>query len=380
MSMGRRKAMAIIGGGVIFGATATFLGTRKPAKALAPWQQAGDYAEPRRRALSYAILAPNSHNRQPWLVDLAQQDKIILYVDTDRMLHHTDPFNRQITIGLGCFLELLRMAAAQDGYLARITPFPQGFDNRQLDKRPVAEIAFTHDHSVKKDPLFPHILNRRSLKVAFDPDRQIPDELLRNLQQIVQHGVQAGTTNRPERVRQLRRLTHEAMAIEMETPRTYRESVDLYRIGKTEINDNPDGISLGGPVLDSLAAVGLFTRAQALDTGSSAYQQGMNRVMENMDSAVGYIWLTTETNSRLDQLNAGRDWVRVNLAATAGGIGLHPISQALQEFPEMTAKFNQLHEILDAKGTRVQMLGRLGYAAPAAPTPRWPLTAKIIKA
>jgi len=380
MLMGRRKAIAIIGGGVIIGATALFLGSRKPTKALAPWQQAGTYAEPRRRALSYAILAPNPHNRQPWLVDLAQEDKIILYVDTGRLLPHTDPFNRQITIGLGCFLEQLHIAAAQDGYLATITPFPQGYDKDQLDKRPVADISFVRDTTIKKNPLFPHILTRRSMKVPFDTERLVPDDLLQGLHHIVQNNTHAGTTNKPETIRKLRQLTHEAMAIELETPRTYKESVDLFRIGKSEINENPDGISLSGPLMDSLSAVGLLTRETALDTESSAYQQGIDMLMANIDTAMGYIWLTTATNSRMDQLNVGRDWVRINLAATSRGIGLHPISQALQEYPEMKEKFSQIHEVLDAKETRVQMLGRLGYAAPVPPAPRWPLDAKIIKA
>ena len=104
MAYDRRKVLGIIGGGSIVAATAgagVFLSTRTPTRALAPWQQAGQYQEPRRRALSYAILAPNPHNRQPWQVDLSQDDRIILFADTDRLLPHTDPYNRQITIGLG---------------------------------------------------------------------------------------------------------------------------------------------------------------------------------------------------------------------------------------------------------------------------------------
>ncbi len=117
MPISRRKFIGIMGGGTIAAATGgamTFLSTRTPNKALAPWKLAGGYDEPRRRALSFAILAPNPHNRQPWQVDLSQDNKIILYADTERLLPHTDPFNRQITIGLGCFLELVRMAAAAE--------------------------------------------------------------------------------------------------------------------------------------------------------------------------------------------------------------------------------------------------------------------------
>jgi hypothetical protein len=51
---------------------------------------------------------------------------VTLYVDTAKLLPHTDPFNRQITIGLGCFLELMRMAASHDGQRVTDHAFPGG--------------------------------------------------------------------------------------------------------------------------------------------------------------------------------------------------------------------------------------------------------------
>lgn len=383
MQITRRKMIGIIGGGTILGATAGiggFLTTRTPSKALEPWDLAGGYIEPRKRALSYAILAPNPHNRQPWLVDLSEADKVTLYVDTEKMLPHTDPFNRQITIGLGCFIELLRMAAAQDGYEVTVESFPRGFSQDKLDKRPVAVMSFKHNSKVKKDPLFKHVLKRSSLKEPYDLNKPVPDQVLSDLQKLQQTGVALGTTNDTKKIVELRKLTHEALAIEIETPRTYKESVDLFRIGKAEINANPDGIDFSGPLFDSLAAIGVFSREVALDTNSSGYQQGIAAVMANVDTAMGYVWLITDTNTRVDQLNAGRDWIRVNLTTTQNGVGIQPLSQCLQEYPEMSEKIAQIHKMLNATGKTVQMFGRLGYAAPVAPSPRWPIEAKIIKA
>lgn len=380
MGISRRKFIGIIGGGSVaaaVGGVGGFLATRTPQDALAPWAQAGTYSDPRKRALSYAILAPNPHNRQPWIVDLSTSGEIGVFVDRDRMLPHTDPFNRQITIGLGCFLEVLRMAAAQNGYRAVTTPFPQGYGASGLDGRMVARVVFEKDADIVPDTLFEHVLARRSLKVPYDMAREVPEAVIDGLLALQQDDVRIGATNETSKVSDLRALTRAGLRIETETPRTYQESVDLFRIGKAEINANPDGISFGGPLFDSLAAVGAFSREMAADTTSPIYSQGIDTVMKNADSGMGYVWLATSGNSRIDQLNAGRDWVRINLATTGMGIGLHPMSQALQEFDEMGAVFAKAHKMMAPNGEVVQMLGRMGYADRTAPTPRWPIDAKI---
>jgi len=345
-----------------------------------PWADAGTlYSEPRKRALSYAILAPNPHNRQPWLIDLSKQGEIDLYVDTRKLLPHTDPFNRQITIGLGCFLELLRMAAAQDGYLASVDAFPEGFTNEILDKRLIARVKFVKDALVKKDPQFAHVLNRRTSRELYDLERRIPDHVLGQLEKIVGSGVSAGTTNNETHVQQVRKLTYAATEIEMRTPRTNKESIDLVRIGKSEIEANPDGISLSGAKFELLAAAGLMSLKDALDPETSTFQQTLTGLLTKGDTAMGYIWLVTKANTRMDQLNAGRDWIRINLATTAQGVAVHPMSQALQEYPEMGGLYDECHKMLAPDGGTVQMLGRLGYAEQSNPSPRWALETKIIK-
>src|SRR5688500_4336653 len=156
----RRKFLSIFGGGVVLAAVGAggWATTRDPVAARAPWLKAGHETEPRRWALSYAILAPNPHNRQPWIADLSASDEIILYCQEDRRLPYTDPFDRQITIGLGCFLELLVMAAAAQGFHADVTVFPDGEPAPRLDDRPVARILFVRDDQQIVDPLFAHVL------------------------------------------------------------------------------------------------------------------------------------------------------------------------------------------------------------------------------
>ena len=380
MSLSRRKTLALIGGGVILAATAALgtIATRKPRTAQLPWGTAGQGEDARHRALSYALLAPNPHNRQPWLVDLSEPEVVTLYVDTDRLLPQTDPYNRQITIGLGCFLELMRMAASQDGHRVTITPFPEGFDDRALDARPVARAVFEADPSVVPDPLFAQALARRSTKEPFDTARPLPADTLAQLDVAV--STRFGGSLDVQDVAQWRSLTHEALRIEIETPRTYKESVDLFRIGRDEVDANPDGIDFTGPMFEVMAATGLFTRASTMDPTSQAYKAGLAAVFANTDTAMGHVWLVSQGNSRPDQIATGADWLRVNLAATAAGVAFQPLSQALQEFPEMAALYQELHAKLAPDGGRVQMLARIGYGPTVDQSPRWPLETIIVNA
>ncbi|MBT8460048.1 MAG: twin-arginine translocation pathway signal protein [Boseongicola sp.] len=373
--MSRRKTLAILGGGFIAAASgATFAVTRAPDTAIAPWANAGQYSDPRKKALSYAILAPNPHNRQPWIVDLGNPDEITLYVDTDRLLPHTDPFSRQIVIGLGCFLELLSLAAAEDGLATEIELFPSGIDPKKLDARPVAHVRFAT--GATPDPLFQHVMERRSLKETFDTTRTVPDDALADFVTVAR-ATDAQATNLATQVADLRQLTREALIIEIETPHTYKESVDLFRIGHKEVNTNPDGIDFSGPVFEAMHLTRTFTRSAALDASSVAFREGVKAVLANADTAMAHLWQVTAQNTRVDQIAAGRDWMRLHLAATRRGLGVQPLSQALQEYPEMTDLYAQVHQKLAPGGGTVQMLARLGYGPEVSQSPRWPLEAKI---
>lgn len=380
--MKRRGFLKLAGGGVILaaGGAALFAATRSPGKALAPWATAGGaaYADPRMNALSYAILAPNPHNRQPWLVSLEGENTAVLRFDTERQLPHTDPFDRQLTIGLGCFLELMVMAAQANGYAVTLDLFPDGSSETGLDERIVARARFRADPSLAPDPLWPYVLARRSNKEPFDTARAVSATDLDALLASTKHGTRLGGSVAPDEIGFWRELSAQALRIEIETPRTYKESVELFRIGKAEINENPDGIDFSGPMFESLRLAGLFDRNVALDTGSVAYSQGIEAVMDNCRSAMGHIWMTTAANTRMDQIAAGRDWLRANLAVTRAGLGVQPLSQALQEYPEMAELYHRIHNRLAPDGGTVQMLARIGYGPDIPVSPRWPIEAKMV--
>ena len=116
MALSRKTFLRVLGGGIVVAAGAAVAVPRldaMPASAVEGWRGPGpEETDPRRRALAWALLAPNPHNLQSWSVDLSQPGAIVLFADRTRLLPQTDPFSRQILIGHGCFLEILSMAAA----------------------------------------------------------------------------------------------------------------------------------------------------------------------------------------------------------------------------------------------------------------------------
>lgn len=376
----RRNFLKLVGGGIVLAAAGggIWAMTRDPKKARMPWEAAGrGQSDPRRHALSYALLAPNPHNRQPWLADLSAPGAVTLYCELDRRLPYTDPFDRQITIGLGAFIELLAMAAAETGHRTDIRLFPEGEPQPRLDARLVAQITFVQDAAVEGDPLFRHVTARRSNKESYDVSRPVPAEALPAIAGAARSGRVAHVDELAE-VQKLRDLAWAAMQVELATPHTLKESVDVMRIGRAEIEANPDGIDFSGPLLEALAIAGLLSREAMLDPSSSVFQQQETVLKPNFDTAMAFLWQATPGNSRADQIAAGRDYVRLNLAATGLGIAMQPFSQALQEYPEMRAHFLQLRDMLGiAEGETLQMFVRLGYGPDIKGAPRWPLDTRI---
>ncbi len=378
MAPSRRKFLKIAGSSAVILAAGAggFATTRTPHDARAPWTQAGVGDTPMVKALSYAVLAPNPHNRQPWLVDLKGTEEAVLYCEAERRLPVTDPEDRQITIGLGCFLELLRIAAAEQGYRADVIPFPEGEPAPRLDQRPVAHIKLIKDAG-EKDPLFAQIPNRRSNKEPFDASRALSSDAAATVQKAASNKVKAAAILDGPAIAKLRDLTWQAFEMEMRTPAALQESIDLMRFGRSEIEANPDGIDLGGVKLELLALTGILTRENMADPSSAAFAEGIKMYRPVIGTSMGFLVISTPGNSRSEQLDAGAAYVRANLAATGIGVGMQPLSQILQEYQEMADLYKAGHDLLAPDGERVQMLARLGYGQTIAPSPRWSATTRI---
>lgn len=230
------------------------------------------------------------------------------------------------------------------------------------------------------DPLFAQIVRRHTNKEPFDVTRSVTaGDLTAILQASDTSGpLSAGSSLDDAKIQELRDLTWQAYEIEVLTPHTLQESIDLMRIGKAEVLANPDGIDLSGAFLEGLNVAGLLTRESLADPTSTAFAQGLDMYREMIFSAMGYVWLVSDSNTRVDQIVAGRAYVRMHLEATARGIDMHPLSQALQEYEEMADLFQETKTALGVQPSQtVQMLARIGYGPTIQASPRWPAETRV---
>lgn len=372
MALSRTTFLRVLGGGVVAAAGAALAIPRldaMPASAIEGWSGPHPLeTDPRRRALAWALLAPNPHNLQSWAVDLSQPGTILLHVDARRLLPETDPLSRQILIGHGCFLEILAMAAASEGWRADVTLFPDGEWSLE---RPVARIAFVRQPGIAVDPLFAEVPRRRTAKAKFEGRPLHAAHRAALLASHASVAVPLSIADEAAKVDRLRALAVAGSEVEMNTHRTHKESIDVVRIGAAEIAAHRDGISLKGPMIWALRQTGQMTAEKAMTPGTLAWDGGRDYVMAGYASAQAFGWIASADNVRATQIAVGRAFVRLQLKATALGVALQPHSQTLQEYPEMAGLRAAMHkETGVADGATLQMFFRLGYAADPGPSPR----------
>ncbi len=254
---------------------------------------------------------------------------------------------------------------------------------RKLDAKVlnrIAQVTFIADAAATRDGLFANVLERRSNKDPFDTERSPTPEIVDQVTRAGRTDLTVdGTTDRTQ-IKKFVDLAWKGFVIEMETDVTRRESIDLMRIGNRAVVDNPDGIDMGGAAMTVMKSVGIVSH-ESLDTpGSTAYESGLEMYHPIIHSAQGFVWIVAPENTRESQLKAGYDWVRMNLAAQKIGLSIHPLSQVLQEYEEMSELYDTIHGELSEPGGVVHMFGRAGYGKAPAPSPRWPVTAKLISA
>jgi len=287
--------------------------------------------------LNYAILAPSSHNSQPWKFNVSEGD-IQVFSDKSRWLKVADADRREQYLSLGAALENLIIASEHFGYNCSVSYFP-GPDDL------VATLSLRANSSHPPDSrLFYAITTRQTNLNPYEP-QAISEADLETIKKLSSDPDVGVFITRDAAIKKgFLDLVVQANGIQYSDV-NYKSELGRWL-----------GLGVMGPtgVQAKMAQLAVVF----LDMGPEQTEKDA----ELINSTPYLVFISTANNDRISSIKAGRTLERFWLAATALGISLHPMSQVL----EVAQTRANLTDLLPAQSgmMQVQQAFRLGYAQP----------------
>ncbi|MET7298523.1 hypothetical protein [Embleya sp. NPDC005575] len=299
--------------------------------------------------------APSLHNSQPWFFRPTIDGRgIAVYADRTRAVPLTDPDGRAMHISVGAAVFNLRVTAAQLGRDPRVTLLPH-----DADPRPAAVLdlsGFAHTPHPYGPDLYPAIAQRHSSRLPF-ANRDVPERVVGELvAAAAAEGVVLAVLEEAD-ARRVLNLTAEAERRTAADLARQAETRGWLRVEEPAIDGIPR-TALGPQDHDARVPVRAFTGHPPAAPASTQRFEALPQVAT----------LTTRFDRPEDWLRAGQAMERAWLLATVHGLRMSVLHQAV-EWPDTRAN---LRDPQTGPGY-VQMVLRMGYGPPGAPTPRRPV-------
>lgn len=310
--------------------------------------------------------APSAHNTQPWVVEAAGPDRLVIGWEQARTLPLGDPTGRDLMLSLGCVAEALAIVAADEGLVAQV--------DWQVDRaaRVAGIVRLTPraetDGALAAQPTMSvaALVARRTARGPFARGAT-PSEVA-----AVAPAGGLGLVVLPEdlvepALGQADRWTFEGPAA--------GELASWLRLGPRANRVAPDGLTADALGLGRVEAAGLELALRPAVRGVLA-RTGVTRLLARLatDRPLGTVVALTASDSGASQgggapamtdeatCAAGRALLRTWLAAHLRGLSCHPLSQLI-DCPESAA------QVADHLGGREpRAVFRLGV--PRKPAPR----------
>lgn len=284
----------------------------------------------------YAILAPSSHNSQPWR--FAVDDRgVDVYADEERRLPVADADRREWYLSVGCALENLLVAAEEFGFDHEVAYFPDGDAH-------VARVVLSPggSRSTLRGGLFGALTERSTNHGPYYGS--VPEVTMERMEAAV--------------------VDADLWARFVEDERTKVAVGELVTRADRRQFEDPDYRRELGEWIGNGALATSWLKAKLgqlavthLDLGDR--QAGTDSVL--VESAPAVVVLGSGADTPTAQVRTGQTFERLALLATTEGLSVHPMSQALQ----LSDLRGELAETLGVGDEGVvQHLFRLGHADP----------------
>jgi hypothetical protein len=315
--------------------------------------------------LRYAILAPSSHNTQPWKFKL-NDEGIAVYADYSRRLPVADPGNRELIMGVGAAIMNLRVAAAHFGFECLVELNQSGDSEYPLAFVRLSRPQLLSPSDRKLEQLFPAITKRHTNRNPFLMAR-VPEQVIAALTEMAYSGMASLFISRDGVLnRQVAELVAEADRMQQGDPSFRKELAEWIRPNYTRKPDGLTGASLG---INDLVSVVSPWATKTFDLGKLRAAKDKNLCLE----APGLVVIHGE-DSFLHWVEVGELLERILLALTKNNVQFSFFNMPI-EVPDLRTQLRSVLKI----SSWPQLLLRIGYCL-SEPTlsPRRPLEEVVI--
>jgi nitroreductase len=307
-----------------------------------------------RSTIEYAVLAPSSHNTQPWKFKL-RWGGLELVLDRSRALPLIDPACRELTISCGAALQNIRVALRHFGFTAKIHLMPYASTPDVLAR---IELGPRCTVSHLDERLFAAIPQRHTSRAPFER-KAICQRLIAGMQAAAET---AGAWMRPCGDDILRPAIAGLVAagdVMQGNDRKTRREIAAW----IHPDDAPDRDGIPGYALGMSPLVSRFASAVMpwIPWGATIARRDQALALDAPVLAV----IGTVGDTPRDWMAAGQALQLVLLVAAAHGISASFLNQPLQ-IPELRTRLGTLL----GKSEFPQVIIRMGYAGATRPTPR----------
>ncbi len=318
----------------------------------------GTAVDKARFAVRYAILAPSSHNTQPWRFVIIGSE-LLVCADRTRSLPNIDPFDRELIISCGAALFNLRVALAYFNIPIEITTFPHS-----AEPDVVARIVLAGSGPKLPDlaNLFDAITQRATNRGPFVSE-DVPDTVVERLKLAAEaEGVDVGFARTLSERERVAALIAQADRQQFDDPRFRRELASW--IHPSRSYDGMPTSSQGLDVLTDFATpiAAMVIRTFDLGNGVAAAQEQLARGSPLL------VGLSTPMDNNEAWLAAGLALQRLLLVATKAGYSTSYLNQPI----EVSELRTRLATELRTAGYP-QLLLRVGRGSSVPHSPRRPM-------
>ncbi len=214
--------------------------------------------------LRYAVLAPSSHNAQPWRFRI-RGDEVGVYGDRTRSLPVVDPDDRELVLACGAALFNLRGAARYFGHAIEVREMPDPADHDLL-----ATVRFSGRRSstLEEDALFHAMTRRATNRQPFD-HRPLAEETLQILEAAARsEGAWLSAVRGNDARHAVAALVAEGDRIQFASRPFRHELADWIHAGRRESQDGMPAYAFGVHQLLDLRSPSLAFVVRTFDIGA----------------------------------------------------------------------------------------------------------------